>query len=332
MAIYYCFSKPVFAARWLLILLLALGLVPANAFKLQNLSRGTPTSCRLASDARRAWGGRDQQRSQKILMTAPQPSLAPVVPEQSNVLPFRAFAVQRDNILEQAVLFLLSWALSRFLTTVELRREAGALLRFGMSFQDFCSLTKLLIRRSNGSIDTMQASIVTLLDSLVPPAVRSFFKDTYRENAQLICEQSSEWIQRFGLIGWLIGRDVERFEVEVEVKLSAAGSADSEPTPATATTEKWMSGLQVKQCRYLLESGCKSTCLNICKIPTQAFFNDVIGLPLTMTPDFTDASCKFEFGKTPPQRDADPSFATPCYLGCSLTMDKKNKADSTKCS
>lgn len=313
MAICYSFSKPVFAVRWLLILLLGLGLVPANAFK-------GPFS--------RACGGRDQQRSQKILMTAPQPSLAPVVPEQSNVLPIRAFAIQRDNILEQAVLYLLSWALSRFLTTAELRREAGALLRFGMSFQDFCSLTKLLIRRSNGSIDTMQASIVKLLDSLVPPAVRSFFKDTYRENAQLICEQSSEWIQRFGLIGWLIGRDVERFEVEVEVKRSAAGSADSE----SATTEKWMSGLQVKQCRYLLESGCKSTCLNICKIPTQAFFNDVIGLPLTMTPDFTDASCKFEFGKTPPQRDADPSFATPCYLGCSLTMDKKNKADSTKCS
>jgi hypothetical protein len=43
-------------------------------------------------------------------------------------------------------------------------------------------------------------------------------------------------------------------------------------------------GLLVKRCRFLEESGCASVCVNSCKIPTQNFFLNDMGLPLTVCP------------------------------------------------
>lgn len=43
-----------------------------------------------------------------------------------------------------------------------------------------------------------------------------------------------------------------------------------------------------RRCRYLEETGCASVCLNSCKFPTQRFFMEGMGLPLTMTPNYDD--------------------------------------------
>lgn len=40
--------------------------------------------------------------------------------------------------------------------------------------------------------------------------------------------------------------------------------------------------------RYLENSGCVGMCVNMCKIPTQNFFTNEFGLPLTMNPSKTD--------------------------------------------
>lgn len=39
--------------------------------------------------------------------------------------------------------------------------------------------------------------------------------------------------------------------------------------------------------RYLENSGCVGMCVNMCKIPTQDFFTNEFGLPLTMIPSMT---------------------------------------------
>ena len=71
----------------------------------------------------------------------------------------------------------------------------------------------------------------------------------------------------------------------------------------------WNSGTKLIECRFLHESGCKSTCLHLCKMPTQALFNEELGLPLRMTPNFDDCSCTFEFGLSPlPRRRIQPSI------------------------
>ena len=75
-------------------------------------------------------------------------------------------------------------------------------------------------------------------------------------------------------------------------------------------------GLLVKRCRYLEEAGCASICVNTCKIPTQNFFCQDMGLPLTMTPDYDDFSCTFAFGLTPPPVFDDEAMRVACFSQC----------------
>ncbi|XP_027101564.1 beta-carotene isomerase D27, chloroplastic-like isoform X4 [Coffea arabica] len=76
---------------------------------------------------------------------------------------------------------------------------------------------------------------------------------------------------------------------------------------------KQRSGVRIKKCRYLENSGCVGMCVNMCKIPTQDFFTDEFGLPLTMTPNFEDMSCEMVYGQAPPPFEDDPASKQPCF-------------------
>ena len=41
-----------------------------------------------------------------------------------------------------------------------------------------------------------------------------------------------------------------------------------------------------------------------------------MGLPVTIRPNATDLSCRFEFGVAPEPLDADPAFQLPCLDAC----------------
>jgi hypothetical protein len=75
-------------------------------------------------------------------------------------------------------------------------------------------------------------------------------------------------------------------------------------------------GLLVKRCRFLQESNCASVCVNSCKIPTQNFFQQDMGLPLTMTPDYETFECQFSFGLTPTDANELDAKNTPCLSKC----------------
>ncbi|KAK1420449.1 hypothetical protein QVD17_22059 [Tagetes erecta] len=74
------------------------------------------------------------------------------------------------------------------------------------------------------------------------------------------------------------------------------------------------SGVFVERCKYLEESKCVGICVNTCKLPTQEFFMDHMGVPLLMEPNFTDYSCQFKFGVTPPEEDS--ILKEPCLEVC----------------
>ncbi|KAL7165641.1 hypothetical protein ACSBR2_041339 [Camellia fascicularis] len=83
---------------------------------------------------------------------------------------------------------------------------------------------------------------------------------------------------------------------------------------------KQRSGVHIKKCRYLENSGCAGMCVNMCKIPTQDFFTNEFGLPLTMIPNFEDMSCEMVYGQVPPPFEEDPVSKQPCYADiCSLS-------------
>lgn len=75
-------------------------------------------------------------------------------------------------------------------------------------------------------------------------------------------------------------------------------------------------GLVVEKCKFLQESGCKGLCLHQCKLPAQQFFNEELGLALTVSPNFVTQECQWSFGEDPLLPSEDPSFPKGCLVGC----------------
>ena len=49
------------------------------------------------------------------------------------------------------------------------------------------------------------------------------------------------------------------------------------------------------------------------QIPTEDFFTNQFGLPLTMNPSFEDLSCEMIFGQKAPSLQEDPIYSQPCF-------------------
>jgi len=75
-------------------------------------------------------------------------------------------------------------------------------------------------------------------------------------------------------------------------------------------------GLLVTRCRFLEEAGCASICVNACKVPTEKFMLESLGVPLTMTPDYKTFECQFAFGLSPTEDEAQEAIDTRCLSGC----------------
>jgi Beta-carotene isomerase D27-like, C-terminal len=75
-------------------------------------------------------------------------------------------------------------------------------------------------------------------------------------------------------------------------------------------------GVLVIRCRFLEESQCASVCVNSCKLPTQNFFLQHMGIPLLMEPNYTDGSCQFSFGRSPNVTTEAVATSTPCLVRC----------------
>mmetsp|Transcript_42952 Transcript_42952/g.135668 ORF Transcript_42952/g.135668 Transcript_42952/m.135668 type:complete len:340 (-) Transcript_42952:1920-2939(-) len=87
-------------------------------------------------------------------------------------------------------------------------------------------------------------------------------------------------------------------------------------------------GVQITRCRVLEQTNCVSVCCNVCKVPTQNFFTNDIGLPLTMIPDYETLGCTFVFGATPPPLEDDEAFKHPCMKLCSLNTRAKSDQEA----
>lgn len=84
--------------------------------------------------------------------------------------------------------------------------------------------------------------------------------------------------------------------------------------------------VHIKKCRFLEESNCVGMCVNLCKMPSQVFIKDSLGMPVNMVPNFEDMSCEMIFGQDPPASTDDPALKQPCYKLC-----KENAKHNMKC-
>lgn len=131
---------------------------------------------------------------------------------------------------------------------------------------------KLLLLKSRTRSETNDAA-VRILKSLFPPLILELYKLLIAPLAQ--GKIAALMVARVTVITcqWLMG----------PCKVN---------TIELPNGESWESGVFVEKCQYLEESKCVGVCINTCKLPTQTFFKDYMGVPLLMEPDFKDYSCQ----------------------------------------
>ncbi len=149
------------------------------------------------------------------------------------------------------------------------------------------------IMRGRNSLE-QQKLVEIVLQSLVPSfalkMIRTLFSPT-----QWVCEWNA-WFAKL-MFEWLVGPTEVR---AVEV------------TGENGQLRSQKSQVHIEKCRYLEESGCVGMCINMCKLPTQKFFTEEFGIPLTMIPDFSDFSCEMIFGQLPPALEEEDAYHEPC--------------------
>ncbi|XP_047161128.1 beta-carotene isomerase D27, chloroplastic [Vigna umbellata] len=159
---------------------------------------------------------------------------------------------------------------------------------WGYDYESFVDVSRRVMQRR--SRIQQQQVVREVLLSMLPPGAPAQFRKLF---------PPTKWAAEFNaaltvpFFDWLVGPS-EVVEVEVN-------------------GVKQKSGVHIKKCRYLENSGCVGMCVNMCKIPTQDFFTNEFGLPLTMTPNFEDMSCDMVYGQAPPTFEDDPVSKQPCY-------------------
>ena len=193
-----------------------------------------------------------------------------------------ATVAYNDNLFDRLLIWLFAHKMSQAL-------GAGTKLT---GYAGVVDLSHQIMQGRNAQ--QQQVIVARVLQSFVPVpvlwAIRKFFTPT-----RLVCVLNAWFAAR--LFGWLVG-PCQVIAAEIDL---ADGTVRSQP-----------SAVQIEKCRYLAESGCVGMCVNMCKVPTQAFFGEKLGIPLTMKPKFADLSCQMIFGQVPPAPEKDDAYTQPC--------------------
>ena len=192
--------------------------------------------------------------------------------------------IYNDTLLDRVFI----WLFSR-----KMANALGKRIR-QKGYDGFVDLSQQIMQGRNAQ--EQQALVAVVLKSLVPAPVlwliRTMFSPT-----RLVCELNA-WFATV-LFEWLVG-PCEVTEVTV--------------TGPNGHTQQQTSGVHIQKCRYLEQSRCVGMCINMCKLPTQKFFTQDFGIPLTMTPNFEDFSCDMVFGQMPPDLSTEEVYKQSCLV------------------
>lgn len=197
--------------------------------------------------------------------------------------------VHHDSLLDRVLIWLVS------------RKMASAIDTDvpGSGYSGFVDLSKQIMQ--GRSAQEQQAVVARVLQSLIPAPVLWVIRTVFSPT-RLVCVLNAWFAAQ--MFEWLVG-PCQVAETDVQ---GADGVMRSQP-----------SAVHIEKCRYLKESQCVGLCVNLCKLPTQSFFTEKFGIPLTMTPDFEDLSCTMAFGQIPPAFADDEVTEQPCLSDCSTS-------------
>lgn len=178
-------------------------------------------------------------------------------------------------------------------------------------YDSFVEVSKQVAQGRNAL--EQQVIIAKVLRSLIPAQILYLIRSSFSP-VRWVCELNARSATLFS--EWLVGPS-EVKEVEI--------------TDSKGQIYTQRSGVQIKKCRFLESSGCVGMCINLCKIPTQNFFTQEFGIPLTMTPNFEDLSCEMVFGQLAPPLEQEQVYYQPCLqMPCSIAPTKSNIPTKSK--
>lgn len=176
-------------------------------------------------------------------------------------------------------------------------------------YDGFVDLSKSIMEGRSSS--EQQALVGVVLRSLVPApvlwAIRTFFSPT-----RLVCELNAWFATQ--LFEWLVG---------------PCSVVEAEIPQASGALQSQNSGVHIEKCRYLEKSGCVGMCINMCKLPTQDFFTQEFGIPVTLTPNFEDLSCDMVFGQIPPPLSSEAVYDQACLVDQCEAAQQRNENHSS---
>lgn len=143
--------------------------------------------------------------------------------------------------------------------------------------------------------DKGKSILVRLFPSWLLPAFQIMFAKPFPSFSAWMNAWVTHWTTR-----WLMGPS-QIYDVVIDENISLK-----------------QQGLLVEKCLFLDSCKCIQTCTHACKIPTQRFFSESMGIPVSLKPNFTDYSCKFEFGVMPLSIEKDETLKHPCLENCQV--------------
>ena len=158
------------------------------------------------------------------------------------------------------------------------------------------------LRRTRGVDELERVSLrtMTALAGPIPFVHRMVFAENEASPALLA------WFAKY-LLPFLVG--------EMTLTSTTAQGVDDASSSSSGILGSG-GGLLVERCRVLEGSDCKGICAKMCKVPTERFFAERWGMPLSMEPNFETGACQLRFGVVPATLEEDASIPSGCLGRC----------------
>ena len=157
----------------------------------------------------------------------------------------------------------------------------------------------------------IQQSAQNVLIALFPKWLPKWYRILFAQPFPILSAQMNAYVTA-ALGVWLMGECTVN-DIDMDTTATTATTTTTTTTPAYTGKNQ---GVLVTRCRFLEESQCASVCIHSCKIPTQNFFAQQMGVPLLMEPNYTTGSCQFSFGRLPNTTTETTLIQTPCLSRC----------------
>jgi hypothetical protein len=251
---------------------------------------------------------------------------------------------KEDSYLDEALISLFASRLAKFLNEGEEEEEEEEEDFFneekrGVDFKrDVANRCVRAVART-ASEEEQRMFGLAIIESFIPTKAAKAFGWFLRLFPDWFARRHAAFVTPL-ILPWLVG-DAEVNDVPLEAR--ARESCEESKVPANAfeavfagtksQQEGYKQGVLVKRCRVLEESGCVSVCKNVCKIPTETFFTEKVGLPVTLIPNYETLECQFCYGRVADGTEGEEAGG--CYVGClasgtkSCGVDNNSGSDSS---